>query len=254
MALDPEILYRKKFGKPFPYHKVASRPKIKMNKHTKQIIAICALSLAIAVQAFFIVAERAPEEQISAETAQHSAVFKQPLRRLNPERTLRPDGQTESAEILNHWELEGEVHDFPSELYHRPFTVDSRYLAPTVGTANLILKRAFRKLEDVYVAQAYDCDDNAHELMMLLRKEALIEYREYPAALAVGFVGVRIDERIPDYKNMTDDPDEYPMYHAMVVMRVKGGRWYLIEPLSHQVTEFTGTIYEGKVTLHLIYF
>jgi hypothetical protein len=172
----------------------------------------------------------------------------------NPGRTLRPDGQTEKAEVTSMLTFSMELGDLCPELRQPVFSLDYAYISPTEQTAKMILRRAFRKLENVYVADAYDCDDNATELMILLRKEALVEYREYPAALAIGFVGVRIDGPIYEYRPMGFEPDDYPLYHAMVIMRIKDGHWLLIEPLTHQVCELTGPIFEGQIGIELLYF
>lgn len=221
-----------------------------MNKHTKQIIAIVALSLAIVTQAFFL--SRPSEEFPVADSP--AAQFNKPLRQPSIERTLRPDGQTEKADIVDGDDFEDELGNFLKEVWTESFSMDYRYIAPTESTARLILKRAFRKLENVYVPEAYDCDDNAAELIMLLKKEALVEYREYPAGLAVGFIGLRFDGPIREYKSYSDDSDDYPFHHAMVVLRVKGGKWLLIEPLTHQVCELTGPIYEGSIVVKTLFF
>lgn len=247
MALDPEILYRKDFGKPFPGP--SRKPYKPMTKFTKQLTAIIVLSLLVTIPTLVsylpTITDRDPVP---------AAHFNTKIRKVNPARTLRPDGQTEDAQSCNERTFERELSGVCPELDQTPFSVDSIYLSPTVQTARLILKRAFRKLENVYVSQAYDCDDNAQELMVLLRKEALVEYREFPAALAIGFIGVRFDGPIYEYRSMDLDPSEYPFYHAMVVMRLKNGRWLLIEPLSHQVCELTGPIYEGQIVVGLLYF
>lgn len=224
----------------------------------KQFIAVVVLSVLVAIEAFFLTGTPAklfaPEIGEPVYSDQYSAVFRRPARLVNAERTLRPEGQTEVAELLRWREFEEEVSEIPMELIQPVYTIDRAYISPTLGTAKLILKRAFRKLEDVYVPEAYDCDDNATELLMLLRKEALIEYREFPAALAVGFVGVRINAPIQEYPQISDDPEDYPMYHAMVVMRLKGNHWLLIEPLTYQVCELTGPIYEGVIAVQMLYF
>jgi hypothetical protein len=221
-----------------------------MNKHTKQIIAIACLSLAIAVQAFFL---SRPDEQYQPVQAP-AALFGKPMKLATLERTLRPEGQTEKAELADDYDFDAELGDLTKETWTPTFSMDRYYISPTDSTARLILKRAFRKLENVYVDEAYDCDDNAAELIVLLKKEALIEYREYPAGLAVGFIGLKFEGPIMEYPRRTDDPNDYPFYHAMVVMRVKGGRWLLIEPLSHQVCELTGPIYEGVIVVKTLFF
>lgn len=221
-----------------------------MNKHTKQIIAVCALSLAIAVQAFFLTR---PEETFPTAEAP-AAHFNRPNKQSPPGRTLRPDGQTETAEIVKEDDFVDELGRFLVETWTEPFSMDYRYISPTESTAKLILKRAFRKLENVYVTEAYDCDDNAAELIVLLKKEALVEYREYPAGLAVGFIGVRYDGPVRGYRGESDNPDDYPFYHAQVVLRVKGGKWWFIEPLTHQVCELTGPIYEGAIVVKTLFF
>jgi hypothetical protein len=220
-----------------------------MRSPKKQIAIVAVLSLLIAVEAVFL--RVAPSKN---EATSPAAYFGKKARPHSPQRTLRPDGQTEPADIASERTFESELADLCPDLRQPPFTVDSRYVCPTLPTAKLILKRAFRKLEDVYVPEAYDCDDNAAELMILLRKEALVEYREYPAALAIGFVGVRIDGPIYEYRPMTFDPADFPLYHVMVIMRIKGGHWLLIEPLTHQVGELTGPIFEGQIAIELLYF
>lgn len=212
----------------------------------KQFIALVALSCLVAVESYYLTAVKSESKP--------AAVFNRPTREANFDRTLRPEGQTEEAALCTEFTFRRELGDLCPELWQPVFSVDRQYISPTEQTARLILKRAFRKLEDVYVPEAYDCDDNATELMVLLRKEALVEFREYPAALAIGWVGVRIDGPIQEYRGMTREPREYPMYHAMVIMRVKGNHWFLIEPLSHQVCELTGRIFEGAVTIHILYF
>jgi hypothetical protein len=218
-----------------------------MKRQTKQIVAIAALSILIAVQAYFLTAETSEPQIVPA------AVFNQP-RTQSVDRTLKPDGQTEEAALVTEITFNRELDFACEDLWTPVFTVDRIYVSPTEQTARLILKRAFRKLENVYVAQAYDCDDNATELMTLMKKEALVEYREYPAALAVGWVGVQIDGPVEGLKFMPTDPDEYPLYHAMVILRVKGGKWLFIEPLTHQYVELTGPIYEGQVIVRVLYF
>lgn len=220
-----------------------------MTKSQKQITAAVVLSYLLA--AFFLFQGFTKEQPSVTSPAAH---FGKPNRSFNLERTLRPDGQTEKAELVTDWDFRLELFDLTTEKWSPIFAVDRNYISPTPQTAKLILKRALRKLENVYVPEAYDCDDNAQELMVLLRKEALVEYREYPAALAIGFIGVRIDGPIYEYADMTQDPEDYPMYHAMVVMRVKGGHWLLIEPLTHQVCELTGPIFEGQIVVGLLYF
>lgn len=220
-----------------------------MNRHTKQIIAVAILTTIFVVSTLFRYVEPA-----KSPGSQPAAVFNRPVVTLNVGRTLRPDGQTEDADLNTDIIFGAELGDLCPELWSAPFSVDALYISPTEQTARLILKRAFRKLENVYVPEAYDCDDNAQEMMVLLRKEALVEYREYPAALAIGFVGVRIDGPVDGLRMGGLDPSDYPLYHAMVVMRLKGGRWLLIEPLTHQFCEFTGPIFEGSITVHLLYF
>jgi len=220
-----------------------------MTNPKKEIVVVAILSILVAVQAFF--ATVAPLIDRSPTPA---AAFSHANRTPNVARTLRPDGQTEKAELCNDWTFEDELGSLCPELWNPVFAVDRIYISPTAQTARLILKRAFRKLEDVYVPEAYDCDDNATELMILLRKEALVEYREYPAALAIGFVGVRIDGPIYEYRPMDFAPEDYPLYHAMVIMRIKDGHWLLIEPLTHQVCELTGPIFEGQIGIELLYF
>lgn len=220
-----------------------------MTKPTKQIAAIAVLSSLIAVQAFFL--HVAPTKSPSDSPA---AVFNRPATTINVGRTLKPDGQTEPAEIADEISFALELGPLCPELWTPPFTVDKYYISPTEQTAKLMLKRAFRKLKNVYVPEAYDCDDNARELMVLLRNEALVEYREFPAALAIGFIGVRIDGPVDGLRMGGLSPEDFPVYHAMVVMRLKGGHWLLIEPLTHQFCELTGPIFEGSITVHLIYF
>lgn len=220
-----------------------------MTKHTNQIAVIVALSILIAAQSFFLASAPSKEESTSP-----AAQFNTQIRPVNVARTLRPEGQTENAQLCDEFTFEEELDAICPELRQSPFSLDAYYLSPTAQTAKLMLRRAFRKLENVYVSEAYDCDDNAQELMILLRKEALVEYREFPAALAIGFVGVRIDGPIYEYIMPKLDPSDYPLYHAMVVMRIKGGRWLLIEPLTHQVCELTGPIFEGQISIELIYF
>lgn len=219
-----------------------------MISRTKQIIVAATLSLLIAVQSFYVVKTRKSEGDLPA------ALFNKQLFAPHPGRTLRPDGQTEEAGLETMRTFAQELGSLCPELRQPAFCLDLVYISPTEQTARLILKRAFRKLENVYVAEAYDCDDNATELMVLLRKEALVEYREFPAALAIGFVGVRIDGPIYEYRPMNFEPSDFPLYHAMVIMRLKGGLWLLIEPLTHQVCELTGPIFEGQIGLELIYF
>lgn len=221
-----------------------------MKNPKSQIVVVAILSLLIAVEAFFL--SGAPAKLLDSSSP--AANFGRPTQSPSLQRTLRPDGQTESAELVSDWNFKFELIDLAPERWVPIFALDREYISPTASTAKLILKRAFRKLENVYVPEAYDCDDNAQELMVLLRKEALVEYREYPAGLAIGFIGVRIDGPIYEYREMTDDPNDYPMYHAMVVMRLKGGHWLLIEPLSHQVCELTGPIIEGQIVVGLLYF
>jgi len=223
-----------------------------MTKHTKQIIAIAVLSIAIAVQSFLLASNLRRVTTPKPHTP--AAVFNFPANANNPGRTLRPDGQREEAELSTMLTFSVELGSLCPELRNEPFCVDSLYVSPTAQTAKLILKRALRKLENVYVAEAYDCDDNATELMVLMRKESLVEYREYPAALAIGFVGVRIDGPIFEYRDMSQDPRDYPIYHAMVILRLKDGHWWLIEPLTHQVCELTGPMIEEQIAIELIYF
>lgn len=220
-----------------------------MTKPKTQLAAIVVLSLLIAVESFFL--SDAPSKFFSDKPA---AIFNRPETMLNVGRTLKPDGQTEPAEIADELNFATELGPICQELWTPVFSVDRYYVSPTEQTARLILNRAFRKLENVYVPEAYDCDDNAQELMVLLRKEALVEYREYPAALAIGFVGVRIDGPVDGLRMGGLQPEDFPVYHAMVVMRLKGGHWILIEPLTHQFCELTGPIFEGSITIHLIYF
>ena len=220
-----------------------------MTNPKKEIVVVAILSILVAVQAFF--ATVAPSIDRSPTPA---AAFSHANRTPNVARTLRPDGQTEKAELCNDWTFEDELGSLCPELWNPVFAVDRIYISPTAQTARLILKRAFRKLEDVYVPEAYDCDDNATELMTLLKKEALVEYREYPAALAIGWVGLRFDDRIQELRGMDFDADAYPFYHAMVIMRLKGGTWLLIEPLTHQYCELTGPIFEGCIAVGLLYF
>ena len=220
-----------------------------MRSPKTQIAIVAILGLLIAVESFIL--SGAPSKTFSTSPAAH---FGRKIHQVNVKRTLRPDGQTDAADLTTELTFERELGDLLPEIWNPPFAVDSQYISPTAQTAKLILKRAFRKLENVYVPEAYDCDDNAQEMMVLLRKEALVEYREYPAALAIGFIGVRIDGRIWEFSDMTDNPENYPMYHAMVVMRIKGGHWLLIEPLTHQVCELTGPIFEGQMVVGLLYF
>lgn len=221
-----------------------------MTKSQKQLTSIVVLAYLLVALFLFqgFTKETAPVSTPAA------SFGKKKIHKSNIQRTLRPDGQKESADLTSDITFENELGDLLPEVWNPPFAVDGLYISPTAQTAKLILKRAFRKLENVYVPEAYDCDDNAHELMVLLRKEALVEYREYPAGLAIGFIGVRIDGPIYEYGDMTNDPEDYPMYHAMVVMRVKGGHWLLIEPLTHQVCELTGPIFEGQIVVGLLYF
>lgn len=220
-----------------------------MTKSKTQLAAIVVLSLLIAVQTFLISVPYREDR-----SALPAAYFGKPTHSHSLARTLRPDGQTEEAALCTDLTFQVELGDLCPEIWNPVFAVDRLYICPTPQTAKFILKRAFRKLENVYVSEAYDCDDNAAELMVLLRKEALVEYREYPAALAIGFIGVRIDGPIYEFGDMSNDPEDYPMYHAMVVMRLKGNHWLLIEPLSHQVCELTGPIYEGQIVVGLLYF
>lgn len=222
-----------------------------MKKNPKQIVIIAALSLAIAVQAFIL---SRPDDSFSPAESP-AAQFGRSNRPHSLERTLRPDGQTEKAELVDDDDdFDFELGNLLPEVWQTPFSMDRLYISPTESTARLILKRAFRKLENVYVPEAYDCDDNALELMVLLKKEALVEYREYPAGLAVGFVGLKFEAPILEYSRRTDDPDDYPFYHAMIVLRTKGGNWLLIEPLTHQVCELTGPIYEGAIVVKTLFF
>lgn len=210
----------------------------------KQFAAVVILSSLIALEGFFL--SDAPSKAVS--------FFTTPAKRtqINPSRTLRPDGQTEPAVLIRPRTISIELGAICPDLDTFLF-FDSPFICPTEQTARLILKRAFRKLEDVYVPEAYDCDDNALELMMLLRKEALIEYREFPAALAIGFAAVHINGPI-DGIHMVIDSEEFPVYHAMPVMRLKTGKWLLIEPLSHQVCELTGPIFEGTIWIDVLIF
>jgi len=214
-----------------------------------QIAIVAVLSFLIAVESFFL--SDAPTKFFGDKPA---AVFNRPATTINVGRTLKPDGQTESADLADEISFATELGPICPQLWTPAFTVDMLYISPTEQTAKLMLKRAFRKLENVYVPEAYDCDDNAQELMVLLRKEALVEYREYPAALAIGFIGVRIDGPIDGLRMGGLRPEDFPVYHAMVVMRLKGGHWLLLEPLTHQFCELTGPIFEGSITVHLIYF
>ena len=125
---------------------------------------------------------------------------------------------------------------------------DRTYVAVTKENMEKWVAAAFKKVEKVYVAELHDCDDLAWEMLVFLRREAMHTHPRMEYGLLAGLAAVTITQPIPELGiDFTGD-------HALVLIRVRDGTWWLIEPGTGQGTKLDEELFDGRLQLNGAWF
>lgn len=149
-----------------------------------------------------------------------------------------------AGEIVSNFKIVRELRPLLGEYFGRQIILmDEVYGSISEADTRKLIAEAFRTFNTHYIEEARDCDDLGIELVVKLRALFRRDTGGVPLSSTFGLVCGALVGDIPELKFVASSE---PFYHAMVVVRCKGGKWLLIEPQSKQVCEFTGTIYEGS--------
>lgn len=135
-----------------------------------------------------------------------------------------------------------------SSEWHGVTFFDTRYVSVSKETMEKWVATAFKKIDKTYVAELHDCDDLAWEMLVFLRREAMHAHPQMEHGLLAGLAAVRLTRPIPELG--TDFEGE----HAVVLIRVKGGTWWVIEPSTGKGTKLDEELFDGRLELKGVWF
>jgi hypothetical protein len=146
------------------------------------------------------------------------------------------------------WDLAPKFASTPLEDLAGVTFFDSRYVSVTKPTMEKWVAAAFKKVDQTYVAELHDCDDLAQELLVFLRREAMKAHPRMEHGLLAGMAAVTILAPIPELgSDVTGE-------HAVVVIRARGGIWWVIEPSTGKGTKLDEEIFDGRLLLKGVWF
>lgn len=125
---------------------------------------------------------------------------------------------------------------------------DRRYVSVTKEMAEKWAGAAFKKVDQTYVAEVHDCDDKVWEFLVFLRREAIRTHPKMEHALIAGLAAVTITQPIPELGI------EFTGGHALVLIRVRGGTWWLLEPATGRGTKLDEELFDGRLELNGVWF
>lgn len=126
---------------------------------------------------------------------------------------------------------------------------DRSYVCPPKEVMEKWVAAAAKKVERTYVPELHDCDDLAWEMLVFLRREAVKAHEpKLRHAIIAGMAYVSITQPIKELG--TDIIGD----HALVLVRVKGGGWWLIEPGNGKGVKLDEPLFEGSLKFNGAWF
>ena len=131
------------------------------------------------------------------------------------------------------------------------FSMDSKFVAIPSSEAHEWAIAARQNADLSYTEESWDCDDIALQFMVNMRHSFHHFLKDVPWAPAIGLATITIRQPVEEFGFPAT---VYPVKHALPIIRLSFGDWWLIEPTTGKWIKLDEELYDGRLELNTVIF